>query len=116
MSSVVSGLGVVLVAISLLAVLGCEEDDEVKSLALSPSYTELSGSSTNLGVQVTVMDTLSDLSLPLKWSLSDGSLGSIVGASGSTATYVRFPNTPGVQEITVEDQFGSIGRSTIVQL
>ena len=126
--SVLSILGAIgaVVVFPMLQV-GCEEADGVDGLTISPSahsffgdegrktFTAYSGaavSDTN-GV-VSAGTSFSPLALPLVWSVSDSTLGSIVASSGATAIYERTAAN-GVNTITVRDQYDNEGYATVSQ-
>jgi hypothetical protein len=52
--------------------------------------------------------------LPLRWSVTDESLGSISGQGGWSAVYTRTSKT-GVNTILVKDQGSSEGVATVTQ-
>jgi len=105
-----------LVAAVLVASLqvGCEDTGTV-ALTVTPDYVNISSTSSNTMQTFTVTDGLRDLSLPLTWQVSDPSLGSIAGAGGNSASYVRTSNTHGDNAITVRDQYGAEGVATVHQ-
>jgi len=57
---------------------------------------------------------LSELALPLEWSVSDPSLGSIREASGDRAVYAR-TGKKGMQIVRVKDQYGAEGFAVVNQ-
>lgn len=97
---------------------GCETAKGVSGLPVSPDSATLSG--TNVSVTITAM-VQSDLALPLQWSESAPSLGTLL-ASGSNAVYTAALNASGTQlvtgaqVVTVKDQYGNEGSCSIVQM
>ena len=99
---------------------GCETGGDTFFLTVSPSeYTTSNkievvtftvGGSTNS----TTENGLRELSLPLKWTVSNANLGYISESSGYSASYVR-NTSPGVNTIHVEDQYGAKGHATVNQ-
>lgn len=92
---------------------GCDEADDIRVLTLTPENVILSGTS-NTVVFTVDEASLRDLSLPLKWSVSDPANGAIVGAGGNRATYSR-TEQDGVNVITVRDQFDAEGTAIVDQ-
>lgn len=112
----VAGLLVAAFALVVLQV-GCEDADDTVALTVEPNYVDLTSttSSASTGTQTfTVTDGLRDLSLPLVWSVSDPSMGTIADSGGTTASYVR-SNRTGDNSILVEDQYGARGVATVRQ-
>jgi hypothetical protein len=116
-------------AFSVVYLAGCETTDEWDtSLTVSPSsvtsqtYPEsvtltVGGATIPTGTNTTaeVMNaTLGTLSLPLTWSVSRPTLGTIASASGNQAIYLRTRAT-GINIITVRDQTGAEGMATVNQ-
>ena len=98
---------------------GCEEADGIRALTVSPEFVDLTGASTSssntLNQTFTVSeDSLQELSLPLKWRVSNPGLGSIASSGGRSASYVRFSAT-GDNSIFVVDQYGAEGIATVRQ-
>lgn len=100
---------------------GCETGGDSVALTVSPSEATIAGTS-NVVVTFTVGGStnatadsgLRTLSLPLEWRVSNPGLGYISGASGTSATYIRY-NVNGVNTIHVEDQYGAEGSATVSQ-
>lgn len=105
------GLGLVLAA-GLAVLTGCESADGLSGLTISPESVTLSTESNT--VVLAVVGVSNSLALPLEWSVSDGSLGSIVSSSGYTATYRR-TDANGTQTVTARDQYKNEGYATIEQ-
>ena len=97
---------------------GCEEADGTRGLVIEPAFADLTGSSassSNFTQTFTVTeDSLSDLSLPLEWRVSNPGLGSIASSGGRSASYVRSGLT-GDNSIFVVDQFGAEGAASVRQ-
>lgn len=112
-SRLFAGGGLAVLLAALVAVLGCEDGDGTSALTVTPGLWTLT--STNTTVQLVVdQASTQPLSLPLEWSVADAAKGTVVGASGYQASYVR-TSARGIQVVTVKDQFGAVGSSTITQ-
>ncbi len=123
-----SWIGFCSVAVGLLAwgvvVLstGCEEAEGTASLTVEPAFVDLTAGTvvSNLNSSATTQtftvteDSLRSLSLPLIWSVSNPSLGTISYSGGRSASYVR-SNARGDNAILVEDQYGARGTATVRQ-
>jgi hypothetical protein len=104
-----------IVAFSVASFLvGCEDTGTV-ALTVTPSYADISTSSSNGMQTFTVTAGLRDLSLPLEWEVSNPGLGSIAGAGGNSASYVRTSDAHGDNSIIVRDQYGAEGVATVRQ-
>ncbi len=90
---------------------GCDNAEGLNGLQVNPSSATLSASNDVLQITVQVQ---SDLALPLQWSLSVPSLGSLF-ASGSNAVYTARNGATGNQIVTVRDQYGNDGVCSILQ-
>ena len=109
-----SAVGLI-VAFSVVSFLvGCEKTGTV-ALTVTPAYVDISTSSSNRMQTFTVTGGLRDLSLPLVWEVSNDRLGSIAGAGGNSASYVRTPAVHGDNSIIVRDQYGAEGVATVTQ-
>ena len=106
----------VLIVIGCFAMLqvGCEEAKGLDGLTLDPASAVLSTNGQSTVFTVTGGITNRDLSLPLKWSVSDSSLGSVTFSSGYSATYRR-STVDGVNTLIVRDQYDNEGYATIQQ-
>lgn len=107
----------------VLVQVGCEDASDTVALTIEPSYADLTtttdtnGTTTTTGTGTqtfTATGGLRDLSLPLTWTVSDSSLGSIASSGGTTASYVRTDRS-GDNSIQVEDQYGARGVATVRQ-
>jgi hypothetical protein len=127
----------VLVSAAGLFLTGCDEAEGLELIIVSPTEKEMttrettvwltasfpgatkqSGDDTNSTSTVDFADPVDAddiLHLPLEWSVANGALGNIIGSGGTSALYVRTPNT-GVNRVTVEDQYGNVGYSDIRQM
>jgi hypothetical protein len=114
--------------VGVLSFTGCEEADDVSALTIEPAFVDLSKvavtNQTNFTLTFSVAEKdLRDLSLPLRWAVTDSSLGTIAVQSGRSAAYVVRWLDPddengwvhGVNAITVVDQYGARGTATILQ-
>ncbi len=95
---------------------GCEQGNGLDELRVTPSSVVLTpGSNTvDFAVGEDTNATPDSLALPLKWSVSDPSLGTILHHSGWTARYQR-SGRDGENVVTVEDQFGQKGYARVKQ-
>jgi hypothetical protein len=91
---------------------GCESADGLQGLTVSPSSVTLSTESNN--VVFAVVGVSNSMALPLEWSVSDGSLGTIIASSGYTATYRRTSKN-GNNLVTAKDQYQNEGFATVEQ-
>lgn len=109
--------GTVAVMITLAACVwtGCESAGGTGGVGISPSSVVLGGSSSNATAVVLTAQVQNDLALPLKWSVANPAMGSIISASGSNATYKANSGKPGDNIVTVEDQYGNKGSAVITQ-
>ena len=121
----------IFLCLMLIALVGCDSTDEAHdSLTVSPSAAtlqnvndvvtltvgpSLGGTTTNVVSAVSTTGGLRDLSLPLTWSVVNPDLGQIVAASGRQAVYARTA-LPGINVVTVRDQYNAEGIATITQL
>ncbi|MDP6490853.1 MAG: hypothetical protein QGH42_05420 [Kiritimatiellia bacterium] len=129
----------VLVSAAGLFLTGCDEAEGLELIVITPTEKEMttrettvwltasfpgatkqSGDDTNSTSTTTgglgdPVDANDILHLPLEWSVANGSLGHIIGSGGTSALYVRTPNT-GVNRVTVKDQYGNVGYSDIRQM
>ena len=100
------------------ALLGCERAKGLQGIAITPSdFTMTKSNSTYiLSVNVDTNATLSSTpNYPLKWSVTDPSLGSIVRSSGPNAVYAR-TMADGDNIIIVRDQMDNEGYATVHQM
>ena len=96
---------------------GCESATGINGLPVIPDSATLSGTNLSVTISATVQ---SDLALPLQWSESAPSLGSLF-TSGSNAVYTANVASgtqlvTGTQVVTVKDQYGNVGTCAIVQM
>ena len=110
--------GMVMAMVVLTAGLwtGCESAGNTDGVSLSPSGVTLGSGSTNGANAVVFTAVVHDpLALPLVWSVSNPSLGTIVSASGSNATYSANTGRTGNNIVTVQDQYDNKGSAVITQ-
>ena len=96
---------------------GCDEAKGVNGIAVSPAAPTVSVTATN-GTSVTVLFTASlngTLALPLEWSVSNPSLGTIANHSGSNAVYAANGTATGDNIVSVKDQYDNEGFATVHQ-
>jgi hypothetical protein len=109
--------GALAVSAALLA--GCEPgSSHTSALTITPSFVDLRGNVTNATQTFTVTAStrgpLTDLSLPLKWRVSDPDLGTIGYPGGFSASYI-ITGGSGNNTVVAEDQYGAEGVASIVQ-
>ena len=92
---------------------GCETGKGTHALIVEPREANLL-SGTNNTVTFTVIEGMRELSLPLKWNVSNIHLGSVIHFAGESATYER-TELHGVNSVFVEDQYGSRGLASVRQ-
>lgn len=98
-------------AVSLLLVAGCEEAGNLGTINVTPKTALFRGT---YNTEIFTATTDGKLSLPLTWSVTDSTLGSIVSSSGSNAVYRRSARA-GSNVIIVKDQYNSEGYAYITQ-
>ena len=91
----------------VFAFAGCENGDGTTGLAISPQQTSLTTSNNSVVLTVS-SNAVGDLGLPLTWTVSDPSLGNVIGQGGYSAVYTRTSKN-GSNVITVQDQMGAQG-------
>jgi hypothetical protein len=104
-------LGVVAVAIVMgLAGVGCDTvTDSSGVIVIDNPLVTVTG---RFALVISVTDTNGSLYLPLKWSVSDASLGSVTGQGGLTALY-QSNDRIGVNTVTVRDQADAKGFAVV---
>ena len=110
-----TGLWLAAIALGLAAgviLSGCESADGLNGLQVNPQSATLGSSNLVQNISVTLQ---SDLALPLQWSLSAPSLGTLT-SSGSNAVYIARSGALGNQVVTVKDQYGNDGTCSILQV
>ena len=106
----VSFAGVVAaIAVLGFGLFGCDQGSSHYELTITPSEKELTAN--NALVRFEVTEGLRELSLPLKWDVSNSAVGGIVAQEGGSAIYQRFRS--GVNIVHVTDQYGSEGIASI---
>lgn len=107
--------GVVPLLCGLFLLAGCEEATDLSGLKVEPASAKVSpGSNT---VWLTVVGGTNQLSFPLKWTVAQPSLGSIVENSGVKALYqANLPFSTGENVVTVTDQYEHEGLVTVKHL
>jgi hypothetical protein len=131
-SRITAGLAACAVVAGMAAgaafIAGCEtaeSDANAFVLEVSPQLVELSGGAATSVIFTATAKSFSgggsstsavgSIFLPLRWAVSDRSLGSIAGAAGNQALYSNVPGTEGQNIITVSDQAGSEGMAVVNQ-
>lgn len=118
----VAMIGALTAAALSLCLTGCETAKGLSGLTITPSYVQMQPAS-NV-VQFTVSSSVStsttttasgNLWLPIEWSVSDSSLGSIGEFSGNHAVY-RSTGKIGENTVTARDQYDNEGYATVNQL
>jgi hypothetical protein len=107
-------LSLFFVCLGILLQTGCEEATGLSGLSITPSSVTLSTNNQQVVFSVSDTEIDDELALPLAWSVSDGSLGSILFSSGTSATYQR-TDANGVNTLVVRDQYDNEGYATINQ-
>jgi hypothetical protein len=103
------------VAICLLIV-GCESSTSSNSaIVITPESASLSSSNLVATFTASGVDTNTVLNLPLQWSVSDSSLGTIQAEGGVTAVYVSTGKI-GSNAVKVRDQAGDEGVAAVGQM
>lgn len=95
---------------------GCESAGGTGGVGVSPAAVTLGvGSSNTTSAVVFAAQVTGALALPLAWRVSNSSLGNIVSASGSNATYQANAGKKGDNVVTVTDQYGNEGSAVVTQ-
>lgn len=102
-----------LAAVLLVACESTESGGDV--VTVTPATVELAGKGKTASFVASFSTTNDTLVLPLTWSLSNGGLGRIVSAAGSTAVY-ESNGKEGANTIKVRDQIGREGLASITQV
>lgn len=96
-------------------VVGCEKADGPEGLRVDPSSVVLEGGSNSVVFTVSIPTNGGRaFPLPLRWSVSDSSLGSIARSSGESAVYFR-SDRDGDNIIVVKDEYDREGFATVKQ-
>lgn len=115
-SSFVAIIVMVMVALTAGVWTGCESAGNTDGVSISPSGVTLGVGATNGASSVVFTALVHDsLALPLTWSVVNASMGTIVSASGSNATYMAYTGKTGNNVITVQDQYGNKGSAVVTQ-
>jgi hypothetical protein len=122
------GLAIALSAAGIALVAGCETaetDENAVVLVVSPQTVDIvGGQATSVIFTCTAepftdtgstTSTVGNVFLPLRWTVSDESLGAIAGAAGNQALYTNVPATVGQNIVIVRDQAGSEGMAVVNQ-
>ena len=103
---------VLLAAFVLMSISGCEDRDTDKNISVTPQSTDLIG--TGDTVVLVAADPVSDIVMPLVWTVSNPSLGGIMSSSGDSAVY-ESNGTRGQNSITVRDDSEREGVAVVEQ-
>jgi len=130
-SSTTAGLAACAVVAGMAAcaafMAGCEtaeSDANAFVLEVSPQLVEIDGgAATSVIFTATAKpfgggastSVVGSIFLPLRWTVSNRSLGSIAGSAGNQALYSSIPGTEGQNIVTVSDQAGSEGMAVVNQ-
>jgi len=95
--------------------LGCESADGVDGLTIDPSSVSLTpAGGSNSVVFTATPNSTNQLTYPLEWSVSDGSLGSISATTANSAVY-KSTGKNGSNVVKAKDQYGNEGVATVDQ-
>jgi hypothetical protein len=104
-----------LVSVAAVFMSGCDEATGLVLLGVEPAYVDLTPGSNMVEFVISTNSRAGNLGLPLKWLVTDPSLGRIVGSGGYSAIYIRFaPN--GDNTIIARDQYDNEGFATVRQM
>lgn len=103
---------VLMAALVLVSVSGCEDRDTDANIAVTPQTTDLVGPGDT--VVLVAADPDGDLVMPLVWSVSNPAIGGILSANGDSAVY-ESNGTRGQNTITVLDETDSEGVAVVEQ-
>jgi len=111
-----------------LIIAGCEtaeSDADAFVLEVSPQVVELDGGAATSVIFTATAKSFSgggsstsavgSIFLPLRWTVSNLSLGRIAGSAGNQALYSNVPGTEGQNIVTVTDQAGGEGMAVVNQ-
>ncbi|NQU40777.1 MAG: hypothetical protein HQ523_12555 [Lentisphaerae bacterium] len=104
-------IGLIAAAVIMgLSGVGCDTvTDSSGVITMDPPLVTVTG---RFALVMQVIDTNGTLYLPLKWSVSDASLGSVTGQGGLTALY-QSNDGVGINTVTVRDQADAEGFGVI---
>jgi hypothetical protein len=108
-------LAAAVLTVLVVAPFGCEELDGLIALEIEPAYVDLTPSSNVVEFVISTNSRGGDLGLPIEWSVTDASLGRIIGSSGYSAYYVRLAPT-GINTVIARDQYDNEGYATVRQM
>jgi len=96
---------------------GCEEAKGIHGLTIDPSSVVLASGSNSVSFEATLPSTYTNnlLAYPIEWSVTDPSLGTIVGNSGNNALYQRTGKN-GNNTVIARDQYDNEGYATVKQI
>ncbi len=89
-------------------------DPAQSTITLSPTTPTLSGSNGTVYFTVSVSGGTNSAALPLKWYVSNSSLGIVYDAAGYSAVYVRAP-VNGINTVTVRASDGAQAIAVVTQ-
>ncbi|MEI6789412.1 MAG: hypothetical protein WCL49_13125 [bacterium] len=110
-----AGLAAVLSVMAIGVWTGCESAGGTGGVSISPANPVLGSSSSNTTAVVFTASVSGQLALPLAWSVSNPTLGTIISASGSNATYKANEGRTGDNIVTVKDQYDNQGSAVVTQ-
>lgn len=111
----VAAVCVLLVAAGLVAMVGCESNDPGGSITVTPAtWTSTSANEAHTFV-ASAASSNAVLQLPLVWTVSDPTKGSIVSSGGLSAVYKRNGSAAGGNAITVRDRADIEGVAAVTQ-
>lgn len=109
------GAWVVALALGMAALCGCEStDSESSAITVTPAQTQVTDRLATVSLTAASADATMELVLPLVWTVSDASLGSIKSSAGLTAVY-ESNGRVGNNTITVRDQNDREGIAVVNQ-
>lgn len=95
---------------------GCETAEGLEGVNVTPSHVTLPEATNTVTFTVVVTsNSTKQFTLPLTWSVTDPSLGTIVQSSGYTALYERTDKN-GQNTVVVRDPYGSEGYAIVEQV
>jgi len=109
------GMVAVFMAMAIGVWTGCESAGGTSGVGISPSSYTIGGSTSNATAVVFTAQVSDQLALPLVWSVSNPTLGTIISSSGSNATYKANSGKTGDNIVTVRDQYDNEGSAVVSQ-
>ncbi len=110
------GMAVLMASVcTLILTTSCEDVTTDTTIRISPDAPEVNRNEVIVLTAALASGGTNNLFLPLEWSVSDPTLGTVVGRAGDTAVY-QAGNRTGNNVIKVRDQTNNEGVTSVRQL